>query len=79
MKNLERKILFKTELLTRGLTQMQVAHSLEVSESLLSRVINGHTNPKPDLRKVLADLLGVAEGTLFGPCESCSGDCNCGD
>ena len=73
MNKMKRKVLIKTALISRGLTQMQVAHALGVSESLISKIINGHIDPKPELRKGLADLLDVKEENLFGPCGSCSG------
>ncbi|MGC2422780.1 MAG: helix-turn-helix transcriptional regulator [Nitrospirota bacterium] len=79
MNKIKRKVLIKTALLKRELTQMQVANALGVSESLISKIINGHMEPKADVRKGLADLLGVKEESLFGPCGGCSGGCNCGD
>lgn len=78
MKNSERRIIFKTQLLKRGLKQMDIAHILGVSESLLSRIVNGHIEPSPEIRKQIADILDMPEEALFGGCGACSGDCGCG-
>jgi len=73
----ELKVRIKTELLKSGIKQMDLAQALGVSESLVSRVVNGHIKSSPDLRKGIADMLDVPEEALFGGCETCSGDCSC--
>ncbi len=57
----------------RGLTLKEVADAAECSESLLSKIENGHANPSLKMLQRLASTLGLTVGQLFAQ-ESHSGN-----
>ncbi len=61
-----RKNSFLQELIRRsGKTQGEIAESLGISESRLSRIINGYTMPRDAEQKILSKIFGVEENQLF--------------
>lgn len=61
-----RKNSYLQELIRRsGKTQGEIAESLGISESRLSRIINGYTAPRNSEQKILSDIFGVEENQLF--------------
>jgi transcriptional regulator with XRE-family HTH domain len=55
----------KMRLWTSGIRQNRLAQILMVHETLLSKVINGYREPKAELRRRIADILGADEQWLF--------------
>lgn len=55
----------KIELLTRGEPQYALAAKAGMSETRLSRIVQGRIQPTPAERKKLAELLDVPEAELF--------------
>jgi transcriptional regulator with XRE-family HTH domain len=46
-------------------SQLAFAADLEVSDSLLSKIVRGWREPTPELRKTISEKLGVPERELF--------------
>lgn len=54
------RIMFKTALSSRGLTQVEIAKMLNTTPQQLSRAIAGNTTPKDiEIQKKLAKILDV--------------------
>ena len=45
--------------------QIALAKDLEISEALLSKILNGWKKPTPELAEKIAELLKTSPGTLF--------------
>ena len=54
----------KQEIVKRGLLQADIAEIAELSESRLSRIVNGRVKPREYERKVLAKALGIEREDL---------------
>jgi transcriptional regulator with XRE-family HTH domain len=46
-------------------SQVAFAADLQVSDSLLSKIVRGWREPTPELRRAMAEKLGVPERELF--------------
>ena len=55
----------KIEILKQFPTQTDCAHSLGISESLLSKVVRERVEPGEELKKALSEKLGTPENKLF--------------
>jgi DNA-binding XRE family transcriptional regulator len=45
--------------------QIYLAQKLGIPEPYLSKIVNGWINPKPELKKRIADALGVQVSEIF--------------
>jgi transcriptional regulator with XRE-family HTH domain len=55
----------KLQIFRRGSHQNQLAKSVGIDETLLSKIINGYRNPTETQRKLLANFLEADEAWLF--------------
>jgi plasmid maintenance system antidote protein VapI len=55
----------RNELWKRGIKQIDLAYGIKVNPSRLSKYINGWEEMPWEIRKSIADYLGMAEGELF--------------
>ena len=46
-------------------SQVAFAADLKVSDSLLSKIVRGWREPTPELRRAIAEKLGVSEREIF--------------
>lgn len=61
-----RKNSYLQELIRRiGKTQGEIAQEMGISESRLSRIINGYTVPRASEQEILSKILGVDKNQLF--------------
>jgi len=58
--------MLKLALLREGVAQYRVAASCGISETRLSRLVQGRARPSSDERAKLASELGIPETDLFG-------------
>lgn len=65
MTNRKRTIRIKTLLLQQELTQIGMAHDLDIAESDLSKIINGYREPSDELKQKLSSYLNTEVGVLF--------------
>jgi transcriptional regulator with XRE-family HTH domain len=61
---MRRKLDFKAEMVRRGLVQADVAQAAQMSESRLSRIINGRATPQDFERHNLSQALGITRDQL---------------
>ena len=64
MTDRNRTIRIKTLLMQQGLTQISVAHHLGMSESDLSKIVNGYREPSDELKHKLSSYLNTEVGIL---------------
>ena len=55
----------KAALVARGIRQVDLALSLQIGETQVSRVFNGRRQPSPGLRRRIAEILNANEKWLF--------------
>ena len=55
----------KLKILESKKPQIHLAHVLGIPEPYLSKIVRGWVDPKPDLKKRIADALGVQVITIF--------------
>jgi len=55
----------KLQLWKAGIRQNQLARSLGIDETLLSKIINGYRQPNPEIRRRIAAALQSEEAWLF--------------
>ena len=55
----------KTELWKRGVKQVDLALSIRIDPAKLSKLINGRAEMPKEVRKSIADQLGMRESELF--------------
>ena len=58
-------IILKTKIIEKGLSQLQVARDVGVSDSYLSKVINGWIDPPVRVKTRLAGILGCKVKEIF--------------
>lgn len=56
----------KTELWKRGIRQIDLALSIGLDPSRLSKFVNGREEMPEEVRGSIASFLGMGEGELFG-------------
>lgn len=49
----------------KGFSQKTLAEKAELDQSGLSQIENGHTDPKTETLRKIADVLGVSPGLFF--------------
>ena len=59
----------KMQLWKAGIRQNQLARSLGIDETLLSKIINGYRQPNPEIRRRIAAALQTEESWLFDSCD----------
>ncbi len=59
----------KFQIFRLGLHQNRIAQELGISDTVLSKIINGYRQPSVEERKKLAACLRADEAWLFAPCE----------
>ena len=55
----------KTRIIKKGLSQLKVARDAGVSDSYLSKVINGWVDPSDEIKAWLAGVLGCTIEEIF--------------
>ena len=55
----------KVALLKRGISESQLARAIGAHPSTISRIIQGHTKPRPGDRRKIARVLGIPVRKLF--------------
>lgn len=55
----------KTEIMKKFGSQIAFASKLKISEGLLSKIVRGWRPATPELRREIAQKLGVNEGKIF--------------
>ncbi len=55
----------KMALFDRGITQRELAFYAGVNEGRLSRIVRGYELPTDEIRRNVADFLGVKEAAIF--------------
>jgi transcriptional regulator with XRE-family HTH domain len=55
----------KLQLWRGGMRQNQLARTLGIDETVLSRIVNGFREPTPELKNRIAAILGCDEAWLF--------------
>jgi transcriptional regulator with XRE-family HTH domain len=58
-------IRLKTKIIERGLSQLRVARDAGVSDSYLSKVINGWLDPSNEIKARLASVVGCTVEEIF--------------
>lgn len=58
-------IRLKSKILEQGLSQLQVARDAGVSDSYLSKVVNGWIEPPNEIKARLASVVGCAVKEIF--------------
>lgn len=62
-----KRIRLMTALAERGMTQRELARTMGVTETTVSRWISGARTPREDMQARISDLLQVTEAELFTP------------
>lgn len=60
----------KLQLWKSGIRQNRLAQMLGMDETILSRIMNGFREPKPQVKSKIAELLHSDEAWLFEPAAS---------
>ena len=60
----EKRLIFKFKIMERGWTQSEFAKQVRISDSLLSRFIQGYRNPTDEQIKMICEILGETQETL---------------
>jgi transcriptional regulator with XRE-family HTH domain len=55
----------KVVLMTKGLTQRDLAFGIRQDESRISRIVKGYEQPSDHVKQSIADFLGVQVGEIF--------------
>ena len=58
-------LMLKSRILAKGLSQIQIARDLGLSDSYISKVVNGWVTPSEDLKERLAHLLDCPVSEIF--------------
>lgn len=62
---MSKNVALKVAIVESGLSQIEIAKALDVHESRLSHIINGHRTPNDTERKALARVLKRKPSQLF--------------
>jgi transcriptional regulator with XRE-family HTH domain len=58
-------IRLKSQILRRGLSQLQIARELGLNDSYISRIVHGWVIPTPEIKSKLANLLKCEIHEIF--------------